>query len=103
MASYPSLIIAYRMIDATPLGGIPWQSVNLSYDGPQPDNPPTWMTDEHTIQYRDQQLLFKNMLDNPDFANLINYAPYRQYDAKDGIHHYENLMSGDWSWKQAVS
>jgi hypothetical protein len=42
------------------------------------------------------------MLQNPDFANSFDYAPYRQYDAK-GSHHYLHFMSGDWAWNQAVS
>ena len=39
----------YETIDATPIGGVPWQSVTFQYDGPQPDNAPTWMEAEHTI------------------------------------------------------
>ena len=30
----------YDTIDATPIGGVPWQSATLSYDGPHPDQPP---------------------------------------------------------------
>lgn len=92
----------YQTIDATPIGGIPWQSVTLQYDGPRPDNTPSWMEDEHTIWFRDPRLLFKNMLENPDFAKHFDYSPQRQYDAK-GSRCYQNFMSGDWAWKQAVS
>ena len=41
------------------------------------------------------------MLENPDFAEHFDYAPHQQYDTKG--RHYENFMSGDWAWKQAVS
>lgn len=90
----------HSTIDATPIGGVPWQSVSFSYNGPQPENAPTWMTDEYTIWFRDPRLLFKNMLENSSFANVFDKAPLRQF--VNGIRHYENFMSGDWPWKQAV-
>lgn len=92
----------YRTIDAIPIGGVPWQSITLSYDGPIPENPPSWMKAGHTIWFRDPRLLFKKMLENPDFQDSFDYAPFRQYDAH-GKRCYENFMSGDWAWKQAVS
>ena len=92
----------YETIDATPIGGVPWQSVTFQYNGPRPDDIPTWMENEHTIWFRDPRLLFKNMLENPDFAEYFDYSPHRQYDAK-GSRRYQNFMSGDWAWEQAVS
>lgn len=92
----------YETIDSTPIGGVPWQSATFQYDGPRPDNAPTWMEAEYTIWFRDTRLLFKNMLENPEFASHFDYAPHRQYDPK-GFRCYENFMSGDWAWKQAVS
>jgi hypothetical protein len=93
----------YRTIDSIPIGGVPWQSINLSYDGPIPDpeNPPSWMNSEYTIWFRDPRLLFKNMLDNRDFNGSFDYAAYRQYD-EHGRRCYQNFMSGDWGWKQSV-
>ena len=91
----------YRTIDAIPIGGVPWQSITLSFDGPIPENPPLWMTAGHTVWFRDPCLLFKRMLENLDFQHSFNYAPYWQYDTN-GQCHYENFMSGDWAWKQAV-
>ena len=41
----------YETIDATPIGGVPWQSVTFQYDGPQPDDAPTWMESEYTIWF----------------------------------------------------
>lgn len=92
----------YSTIDAIPIGGVPWQSSTLSYDGPIPENPPSWMNTGHTIWFREPRLLFKKMLENPDFQDFFDYAPYRQYDTH-GQRRYENFMSGDWAWKQAVS
>lgn len=95
----------YDTIDATPIGGVPWQSATLTYNGPLglfPEQVLPWMKQEYTIWFRDPRLLFKNMLENPDFADSFDYAPYRQYDAK-GSRRYQHFMSGDWAWNQAVS
>jgi len=92
----------YETIDTTPIGGVPWQSTTFQYDGPRPDDTPTWMEAEYTIWFRDPRLLFKNMLENPEFVEHFDYAPHRQYDAK-GSRSYENFMSGDWAWKEAVN
>lgn len=91
----------YNAIDATSIGGVPWQSANLSYDGPLPSEPPPWMQSGYTIWFRDPRLLFKSMLENPDFAKSFDYRPYRQYDTR-GSRSYEHFMSGDWAWDQAV-
>ena len=90
----------HRTIDATPIGGVPWQSVSFSYDGPQPPSPPTWMTDEYTIWFREPRLLFKNMLENTSLADFIDYAAFRQF--VNGIRRYENFMSGNFVWKHSV-
>ena len=92
----------YNKIDAIPIGGVPWQSLILLFDGLIPKNSPPWMTAEHMVWFQDPCLLFKKMLDNPDFKDSFDYAPYRQYDTH-GQRHYENFMSGDWAWKQAIS
>ena len=52
----------YDKIDAIPIRGVPWQSLILSFDGLIPENPPPWMTAEHTVWFRDPRLLFKKML-----------------------------------------
>lgn len=95
----------YQAIDDISVdgGGVPWKSHSFEYTGPRPDDDaPKWMAAEHTIWYRDPRKLFLNMLDNPDFAKYFDYAPLRQYDVND--HRcYEDFMSGDWSWLQAVS
>jgi hypothetical protein len=91
-----------KTIDATPVGGVAWQNIDLSYQGQLPEEAPMWMEDQYTLWYRDPRLVFKNMLENPEFQELFDYAPFRQYDAN-GDRRYENVMSGDWAWNQAVS
>lgn len=93
----------YNTIDAT-RGGVSWQSFTLSArSGIQPENNvPQWMTESYTVWYRDPRLLFRNMLENSDFVNNFDHAPFREWDDK-GYRRFENFMSGDWAWKQAVS
>ena len=91
----------YSSID-TIIGSVPWQSFTFAYNEPDitPDSP-KWMTADYTIWYCEPRQLFLHMLRNPDFATAFDYAPLRQYD-KDGHRQYQNFMSGDWAWKQAV-
>ena len=92
----------YRMIDTIPIGGVPWQSYTFTYEGPKPaEDPPKWMDMEYEVWFRDPHELFLNMLKNPDFAKSFDYAPFQEFDEK-GDRRYENFMSGDWAWMQAV-
>jgi len=92
----------YQAIDDIPIGGVPWQSLMFTYEGPKPTaDVPKWMDAEYTIWFRDPHKLFLQMLKNPDFVNAFDYAPYRQFD-ENGNRQYEHFMSGDWAWKQAV-
>jgi len=96
----------YSAIDSLDVGGVPWQSFSIQYDGgvhgDDGDNRPKWMSDVHDVFYRDPRLVVHEMLANPDFKDGMDFAPYRIFD-KDGIRTYQHLMSGDWAWDQAVS
>ena len=98
----------YNMIDSTPLGDIPWQSCTLNYKGSPPETlgpngeSPPWTTADYDIWFRDARLLVQEMISNPDFAGEFDFAPYQEYST-DGQHRFEDFMSGDWAWKQAVS
>ena len=70
----------YDTINWTLIGGVLWTCATLSYDGPHPENMPPWMSVEYTIWYQDPCMLFKNMLENPDFAHSFDYVPYQQFD-----------------------
>ena len=41
-------------------------------------------------------------ISNPDFGGEFDYMPLQEYNM-DSNHHFENFMSGNWAWKQAVS
>ncbi|KZP08510.1 hypothetical protein FIBSPDRAFT_901232 [Athelia psychrophila] len=91
----------YSVIDATTVGDVPWQSFKLKYSGPLPDEDvPAWMGDEHEVWFRDPRQLLQNLLSNSDFEGEFDYAPFQEYDEKNK-HRYQNLMSGNWAWRQA--
>jgi hypothetical protein len=67
----------YQIIDAIPIGGVPWQSFTVTYEGPKPiSDIPKWMDTEYTVWFRDPHQLFLQILKNPEFANSFDYAPY---------------------------
>jgi hypothetical protein len=96
----------YDTIDSTPLGDVPWQSFSSQYNGILPDDLddiPSWMKSEYDVWFRDPQLLVHNIISNPDFKDEFDYAPLQEYSVSDGAHQFQDFMSGDWCWKQAVS
>jgi Plavaka transposase len=93
----------YDTIDATPLGDVKWESFSLCYNGNVPEGEvPSWMKSEFDVWFRDPRTIIRNLLSNPDFDNEFDYSPVQEYDME-GNHRFQNFMSGDWAWKQAVS
>lgn len=98
----------YAAIDSVPVGGVPWQSISIKYNGvpshgDDSDEPqPKWMSNTYEVFYRDPRLVVHEMLANPDFKDNIDFAPYHVFN-EDGDRVYQHLMSGDWAWEQAVS
>jgi hypothetical protein len=92
----------YQTIDDATLGDVPWQSFTLQHqsNGDAAESP-SWMTSEHTVWFRDPHEVAKTLLANPAYADKIDFAPLRDYDAA-GDRQYHNFMSGDWAWEQAV-
>lgn len=95
----------YETIDSTPVGDVPWQSFNLKYSGPRPnlegEEDPAWMDDTQEVWFRDPRELVRNLLSNTDFNGEFDYMPLQEYD-HEGNHRYQNFMSGNWAWRQAV-
>jgi hypothetical protein len=93
----------YDTIDASKLGDVPWQKASLNYQGERPCGPvPEWMNHNYEFFYRDPRELVKNILDDSTFNGAFDYSPYHDFD-HNGDRRYENMMSGDWGFKQAVS
>jgi hypothetical protein len=95
----------YNTIDATPLGDIPWSSFTVQYDRERPtdsDDVPQWMTAPFQVCYRDPHAVVHKMLGNPGFKDHMDYVPYREFDVKMQGRQWQDFMSGDWAWMQAV-
>jgi hypothetical protein len=93
----------YSTIDSIHLGDIPWQSFSMKYSE-DPDHAPVpqWMTAEYEVWFRDPHLVIKDMIGNPDYIGGFDMAPIQVFDGN-GDRKYENFMSGDWAWEEAVS
>ena len=93
----------YQTIDATLLGDIPWDSIKLKYSGNRPDGAVSpWMDQTYEFWYRPAYALVARMLSNTDFNGEFDYVPYWDFLADSNQRRYENLMLGDWAWRQAV-
>ena len=92
----------YNIINSTPLGDAQWQSFTIKYDRDVPDGKrPAWMDIKHEVWFHNPKQLLKTMLACPDFADEFDYSPFKEYGA-DNKHHFQNLMSGNLAWTQAV-
>ena len=94
----------YNTIDSTPLGNVAWESFSLLYNGTRPEsNVPSWMQPEaeYDVWFRNPRTLVNNLLSNPDFKSDFDYAPFQERTG-DGRHRFQDFMSGNWAWNQAV-
>lgn len=93
----------YEVIDSIEVGDAPWGSFSAKYTGeiPEGETPP-WMLAEYDVWCRNPRTVLRNQLANPDFDGEIDYAPKQEFGAGDQ-RRYQDFMSGNWSWTQAVS
>lgn len=91
----------HKIIDATEVGDVTWDSFHIEYNGLRPEKAPEWMDKEYDIWYRNPKAIIKNMLANPDFDGDFDYVPYREHDQHEK-RRYSDFMSGNWVWEQAV-
>ena len=91
-----------RQVDSITLGNVPWESFDLSYDGPLPETtrPPEWKVKKYETWFRNPRDVIKGILSNPAFDGHIDYSAYREF--RDSKRQYCNMMSGDWAWRQSV-
>lgn len=93
----------YELIDDIKIGGIPWKTFTGSYNGTLPDGEvPSWMTRGYDVWFRCPREIAHDMIGNPDFAQEMDYAPKRVYE-EGRMREYQDFMSGNWAWGQAVS
>jgi hypothetical protein len=92
----------YDTINSTPLGDAAWEFFSLQYNGTQPEsNVPAWMLAEYDVWFRDPLTFVHNLQSNPDFKSGFDYAPYQERTG-DGLHRFQDFMSANWAWNQAV-
>jgi hypothetical protein len=94
----------YTLIDTTKQGDVLWNGFSVSYNGAHPPEgvpQPPWMNDKHEVWFRDPLQVLENQIANPNFNDLMDLSPKQVYHK--GKCQYNNLMSGNWAWEQAVS
>jgi hypothetical protein len=93
----------YELIDLVDDINVPWETLEISYNGPRPPTPALWMTNTYKFIKRDLRKLFRQQMQEKDFfsSSTFNKVPYRQFN-RGGKRIWSNVMSGDWAWKQAV-
>jgi hypothetical protein len=93
----------YNTIDSTELGNIPWRSFTISYhakDGE--DCEASWKLKSFNVWFRDPHEVVKSQLARRDFADKMDFAPKEITKSDTNVRHYQNFMSGQWAWEQAV-
>lgn len=93
----------YETIDQIKDGDIPWESFDVCFNGDIAAGDTTaWKHSKYEVWFRDPRLLLHAQLSNPDYAKEMDFAPKEVRNEKDS-RRYQDFMSGDWAWRQAVS
>jgi Plavaka transposase len=93
----------YRLTDNIPQGDIAWNSFSVQYNHDlliikAPRLP--WMDQTYEVWFRNPLDVLENQIRNPDFKHERDCSPKRIFYK--GKRWYENSMSGNWAWEQAV-
>ena len=59
------------------------------------------MTELYEVYYCNPRNVIKNIITDTTFKHAFDYAPYQEFD-EDEDWWYENAMSGDWAYCQAI-
>jgi hypothetical protein len=93
----------YKTINHTVHRDIPWSSFSLQYNGKKlPNDVPSWMDTTYEICYCNSHAVIHEMLTNPEFKDHMDYKPYHKYNHKTEKWEWQDFMSGDWAWLQAM-
>ncbi|KAI5996391.1 hypothetical protein EDD15DRAFT_2387356 [Pisolithus albus] len=115
----------YCMIDRTSVGTVQWENFKIRHkrnvqhapdeqneqdeqgklieleDGEDGLEAP-WMFDIYDIWYRDPRQVVHNLLGRADIKDEMDFVPYREFDGTNEQRRWENFMSGDWAWNEAI-
>ncbi len=94
----------YKMIDDIPFGELGWESFTMNYPHKGQSSGsgrPSWMDGQYEVWHRNSLEVLETLIGNPDFNEEFDYSPHQDY--MNGQHCFQDLMSGNWVWRQAVS
>lgn len=89
-------------IDSIRHGSAPWHCFETVVDEDLPPDVPEWQKASYQVWYRDPDTVISNILSNRDFADDFDPAPYVHL-GKDGKRRWSDFMSGNFSFRHAVS
>ena len=102
----------YNVIDSTSVSDVKWDNFTVHYKRGQQNNDAAgkagvndtapWMYDTYDVWYRDPHQVIHNILATSEYKDEMDYVPYREYDATDDKRRWQDFMSGDWAWEEAV-
>jgi Plavaka transposase len=93
----------YNVIDSMQVGDIAWDCFGVKYTGDRTENPAPWMDDVYDVWMHDPECAIMQIIGNTDFKGVMDYVPYREYDTATDTRRWQDFMSGDWAWEEAVS
>ena len=115
----------HRVIDSMSVGEVKWENFKITHkhkqdrqdgedevielaqgsqDGEDNQDGPEapWMSDVYDVWYRDPCQVVHNLLGRTDIKDEMDFVPYREFDAMNDQRRWEDFMSGDWTWDEAV-
>ena len=92
----------YDIIDSVQVGDIGWECFGVKYSGDWSDHLVPWMQDVYDVWMRDPDSAVSQIIGSVDYTNLMDFVPYREYDAETNTCHWKDFMSGDWAWEEEV-
>ncbi|KAE9390680.1 hypothetical protein BT96DRAFT_945950 [Gymnopus androsaceus JB14] len=88
-------------IDSIWDGSAPWKCLETQVDESFLLDAPKWQKTSYQVWYRDPDTVIANILENPDFADEFDPAPY-VHVGKDGKCRWSDIMSGNFAYRQAT-
>ncbi len=88
----------YNAIDGILYGSAPWKCFVSELHTDLPTGAPIWQEESYKIWFRDPDVVIKNILSNPNFADLFNPAPYIE-TAPDGKRQWSDYMLRNFAWR----
>ncbi|KAI5981089.1 hypothetical protein EDC04DRAFT_2875105 [Pisolithus marmoratus] len=118
----------YCMIDHTSVGTVQWENFKIQHKhdvqhAPDEQNEQDeqgklieledgqdgldrleapWMFDTYDVWYRDPCQVVHNLLVCADIKDEMDFMPYQEFNGANEQRCWENFMSGDWAWNDAI-